>query len=270
MYNGLKDIVLSDEDLAKFYEGKYNIDGLLTNQYLVIRNSIGDYIDKYKFDGEKLIKVKAKAIDNNYLGKIKPLNIKQECYFDLLDSDVPVKLVTGGFGTGKSYLSTAWALQEIQKGKYDKLVIIRNNVDVLGVPSLGALPGTENDKLKPYCAFIGDIVSEELLDVLLSKRQIEIAYLGTMRGRSFQNCIILCSEAQNLTKEHVKLIIGRVAKGTTLIFDGDLQQKDKKTFENNNGLEALSESLKGNSLFGAITLDKVERSDVAQLAELIK
>jgi PhoH-like ATPase len=204
------------------------------------------------------------------LGKIKPRNLRQELYFDLLDSDVPVKCILGVAGSGKSMVSTAYALQELQRGKYNKLVIIRNNVSVADVSDIGSIPGDTLDKLRPYLAFVGDIVSDYGLDMLLNQNKIEMAYLGTIRGRSLTDCIILVSEAQNLTTHLIKTIITRVGENSTIIFDADLEQIDRKSFEKDNGICSMVESLKGNELFGMCEFDIIERSKVARLASLIK
>jgi predicted ribonuclease YlaK len=106
--------------------------------------------------------------------------------------------------------------------------------------------------------------------MLLQKNQLEVAYLGTMRGRSLSDACILVSEAQNLTTSHVKMLISRVAKNSSIIFDFDIDQIDKKTFEKDNGMQNMIECLKGEKLFGMVEFDKVERSEVAALADLIK
>jgi predicted ribonuclease YlaK len=82
--------------------------------------------------------------------------------------------------------------------------------------------------------------------------------------------IILVSEAQNLTTSLIKTILFRVWENSTIIFDADLDQIDKKCFEKDNGIVGMVESLKGNKLFGMCELDVIERSEVAKLAGLIK
>lgn len=98
---------------------------------------------------------------------------------------------------------------------------------------------------------------------------LEIEHLGYMRGRDIKNSIILVSEAENLTKEHVQLLIGRVAEGSQIWFDGDLKQTDSTVFEKYSGIKAMVEKLKGNSLFGYVHLKKSERSETARLADLL-
>lgn len=270
MYNGIKVVEFSDEELVDFYEGKLKVDAL-TNQYVLIKSKNSDTIvDKYKYDGCKFTKVKYKAFESVMLNKIKAKNYQQELFCDLLDSEVPVKCVIGVAGSGKSFLSTSFALQEIQRNKYNKFIIIRNNVSMAEIPEIGAIPGDTLDKLKPYLAFISDIITDYGLEMLLNQNKIEMAYLGTIRGRSLSDSIILVSEAQNLTTNLIKTIISRVGENSIIIFDADLDQIDRKSFEKDNGIISMAESLKGNKLFGMCEFDIIERSEVARLASLIK
>ncbi len=272
MYNGIKEIQLDDEKLAAFYENRYNIDMLL-NQYLIIKNSQNNIVDKLRWDGKKYCKVKTKKFSSGFDSDIKPLNLEQECLFDLIDNDdIPVKCVYGSWGSGKTFISICWALGKISgKSDYKKLVYIRNNIDVKDTVSLGALPSDQNSKLKPWAMPIADIMGGELiLDQYMQQDRIELTHLGFIRGRSFENCIILVSECQNLTTEHVALLISRIGKNSVIIFDGDSKQVDKKTFEKDLGINSLIDSLKGNELFGVVELKQTERSRVAALAELIK
>jgi PhoH-like ATPase len=244
----------------------------LTNQYLVINDETGKTVDKYRWDGTKTVKIKYKSLKSQVIDEVKPRsgNIRQELYMDLLQSDASLKVVFGSSGAGKSFMATAWALQELQKGNFQKLIVIKNNVIVDNVGDLGSVPGTEFEKLKQHCAFISDITSDFMFETMVQKGSIELAYLGTMRGRSLSSCVVLCSEAQNLTTKLVKMIVSRMGEKSVLIFDGDIDQIDKKAFEKDNGLMTMIESLKGNPLFGIVELEKIERSALARLAELIK
>jgi PhoH-like ATPase len=269
LYSGIHESILTDEELANFYSGSLHFD-LLQNQYLILKNEKGDIVDKYKNENGKLVKVKYKSIENKLMNKIKARNSHQEILLDLLDSHPPVMCVIGKVGSGKSFISTAYALQEIDKGKYNKLVIIRNNLNVADVESIGAIPGDTLDKLKPFLAFISDIISDYGLELLLNQNKIEMVYLGTIRGRSLSDSFILVSECQNLTTNLVKTILSRVGENSVIVFDGDLDQIDKKVFEKDNGLVSMIESLKGHKLFGVCELVDIERSEVAKLAALIK
>ena len=102
-----------------------------------------------------------------------------------------------------------------------------------------------------------------------SKRQIEILPLNWVRGADIKNSIVYVTEAENMTKEHIQLLIARIGEGSQLWINGDTKQIDDKLFEYNNGLESIINKLKGNKRFGVVNLVKVERSETAELAKLL-
>ena len=108
------------------------------------------------------------------------------------------------------------------------------------------------------------------LERLLSENKIEVQHLGFIRGRDIKNSIIISSEAENLTKEHVQLLIGRVGQGSELWINGDNKQTDKEIFKTSSGLKIVIEKLKGQKLFSYVHLEKSERSETARLADLLE
>ena len=96
---------------------------------------------------------------------------------------------------------------------------------------------------------------------------LEVIPLGFLRGRSIRNAIIISSEAENLTKEHIQLLIGRVDEGSNLWLDADLRQRDRVVFERSAGIETMIERLTGEELFSYVHLVKSERSKTAELAD---
>lgn len=269
MYNGIREVDCTEEELAEFYEGKLKYE-LVPNQYLVIKKG-NNVVDKYKMDKDgKIQKVKYKIIESPIMGKIKPRNARQELYFDLLESDVPLTIVSSQAGCGKTFVATCFAIQELEKKKYDKILFLRNNVPIEGTGELGILPGDTNSKLRGYFGYVADILNPFMFENLITQGRIEIAWLGDMRGRNISNAIVLCSESQNLTKSLVKMIVSRMGENTRLIFDLDFEQIDNKKYEKDNGMMSTIESLSGNPMFGMIELVDVERSELAKLASLIK
>ena len=106
--------------------------------------------------------------------------------------------------------------------------------------------------------------------MIILKRQIEPIHLGFLRGRDLHHSLIYCTEAQNLSVDHMKLLIGRVGEGSELWCDGDFAaQVDRSTFERSNGLRTIVERLSGNEYFGYVQLRKSERSKIAALADLL-
>lgn len=272
LWKGYVTIEASEEELDSIYcSPEKNILNLATNEYAVIthKDKIGDII---KWNGETYSTLNYKPISSDYFGKINPRNIQQKMYFDLLqDRNIPVKLCRGNYGTGKTYLALAHALHLIQFHKFDRIVFIRNNVEVAGSQRLGALPGTEVEKLMPYLMPIADHLGDKgVLTQYINEGLIEPIHVGYLRGRSFNNSIILVDEGENLTANMAKLIMGRVGEGSELWILGDEAQADLNIFKKNGGIAAFINDLKGHEKFGTIELKKPERSAVAQMCELIK
>ena len=136
---------------------------------------------------------------------------------------MPVKLCIAKFGTGKSYLALNYAIHEVQSGRFDKIVFVKNNLEVKGAGKLGTLPGGEIEKQMPQLHQIEDHIGTEAFEEMINSGQIEPAHLSTLRGRDLKNCIILVDEAENLLTSNIQLLLGRVAKNTEIIFCADVK-----------------------------------------------
>ena len=272
-YTGIYEANLNNEELADFYEsnGEVLYRQMIENQYLTLRAADSDeVVDYYRKKSGVLHKVAFPSFKSDFCGTIKPRNPEQYCAMDLLKSDVPIKLLTGKFGSGKTILIINWALEAIQKNQFEKIVFIRNNVQVKDTDPIGALPNGVFDKTLPYVMpFADHCGGVEGLKMLIDSGKLEVIPLGFLRGRSIRNSILYSMESENLTKQHIQLIMGRVDEGTQLVMDGDFKQKDRTIFERSQGLETMVERLAGNEYFGYVNLKKSERSKVAQLADLL-
>lgn len=273
-YKGYVEVQLSDEKLASFYSNKEvyaELFNLKENQFLLIKDSTDEVIDRYCYQNGELRQVMFHKLGGTYTGTIKPRNPQQICLFDMLkDKTSKIKLVTGRFGSGKTIAMTTAALELIEKGKFDKIVWVRNNVSVKDAPEIGFLPGSEIDKLMPYVMPLADHAGgEEGIKKMLENGTLEVIPLGHLRGRSLRNSIVFCSECENLTRQHIQLLMGRIDEGSQLWLDGDTKQRDRAIFEQSAGLERMVDRLAGNKLFAHIHLEKSERSEVAALADLL-
>ena len=263
------------EEMISLYSKKTtNILNAQQNEYCEIYE--GDELkDLIFWNGIEYQDLKYSPIHEPGLGKDKdrertvPRNIEQKMAFHLLqDKNIKVKLLLGNYGSGKSYLMLAHALSYINRGLFKKIVFVRNNIEVKNTEKLGSLPGEEVDKLLPFLMPIADHCGGvEAQELMIQDGLLEPIHLGFMRGRDIKNSIIFCDEAENLTKQQVQLLLGRVAEGTELWLAGDLRQTDHKIFQENNGLRGLVNGLTGEELFGMVKLVKSERSATARLAD---
>ena len=275
LWKGYKEIWWDDEDeqtMAYYYEHpEENTLELQPNEYALIYVN-GELSDLVKWDGKRNDVIKYKEQNSDFFGKIKPRNDQQKLFFDLLQNrDVPVKLARGQYGSGKTFLALIHAWNLVKWHKFDKIVYVRNNVEVYGSQKLGALPGEQEDKLMPFLMPLADILGDvEALRQAIEQGFIEPEHLGFIRGRSFNHSIIFVDEAENLTTDNVKLILGRVGEGSEVWFLGDESQTDSDLFRKNSGIASLISSLKGDPAFGTVELQKSERSSVAQLAAKIR
>lgn len=271
-YPGYKSIAADDERLPLLYANKeVNHFGQLENEYLLILNHDNQPVDRYKWQDGRYKQVNKKPLESSTLGKVRPKNIEQDFAIDMqLDESTTVKVMTGGFGSGKTFLGCAAAFHLIQNEKFNKIMWVRNNIEVKDSNPIGHLKGTFLDKMSVWAMPLADhIGGREMLDMLIQKGQIEVEHLGFLRGRDIKDTIIFCSEAEHLTREHVQLLLGRVAEGSILILEGDCRQIDAKSFERDNGLEAAVDRLKGNRLFSYVHLKESVRSETAKLADLL-
>ena len=252
-------------------EKDFNHFNCLENEYVIFKNEDDEIIDKYRWTGTEYKQVRYEPIKNIYTGCIRPRNPQQCLAFDMLqDNKTTIKLLTGVFGSGKTMLMILHAIDMIQRGFADKIVWVRNNIEVKDSVPLGALPGTADEKLLPFAGPLLDHIGGlEGMYAMMDNNQLELQHLGYIRGRDIKNSIIIASEAENLTTQHIQLLIGRVGEGSQLWLDGDHKQVDKQVFKDNSGLLRAVERLAGQSLFGYVDLPISERSATAKLADLL-
>lgn len=271
-YLGFKEVTLSDEELALIYQKTpgYNL-GCLRNEYLVVHNKNGDIADYFCWNGTHFVQVPYKQINSKFGGKVKPRNTQQRLALDMLyNPEITINMLGGKFGTGKTFIMAATAMDLLEKGAFDKLIYVRNNIEVKDSKPIGHLPGTANEKLMPFAMPLADhIGGVDALELMIDQGKIEIVHFGQIRGRDLKNSIIMCSEVENMTKEHIQLLIGRVGEGSVLWLDGDVKQVDMEVFRKNSGMQIALERLRGHQHFGYVKFLKTERSETAAMADLL-
>lgn len=222
--------------------------------------------------GEKYEPLKYKDIKNPYTGEtIRPRNLEQKMALHILQNqNIKVKLLTAQWGSGKTFLALNYALEQVSKGNYSKIVFIRNNIIAANTNDIGFLPGSVREKLSIFARCIADHVGgEDELNHLIDEGVIETIPLSHIRGRSLKSSIVLVDECENMDDKLVALVMSRIEEDSELIFCGDIAQIDKKVFEEHNGIRAMLDKLAGNPLFGAVKLIKSERGKTQQLCDLL-
>ena len=196
----------------------------------------------------------------------------------LLDPAIEVVALDGRAGTGKTLLAIAAAFEQVvEQNRYERVAVYRPLVPV-GRADVGYLPGGLEEKLDPWMSAIHDAVvaltdhtssadARRLIEELTNRGQLSLESVTFLRGRSLQRQIVVIDEAQNLEPTTLRTILTRVGQGTKVVFTGDTSQIDAPYLgESNNALAVLTQSFRGQSCFGHITLTSCERSDVASLA----
>lgn len=208
---------------------------------------------------------------------IKPRNAEQTfAIHAILNPNIKLVTMQGVAGTGKTLIALAAALE--QKRNFKQIYLARPIVP-LSNKDIGYLPGDIKSKLNPYMEplwdnlkFIQNQYPESdkeysKLTEMVNLEKLVITPLAYIRGRSLSNICFIVDEAQNLTPHEVKTIITRAGENTKIIFTGDIYQIDTPYLDSqSNGLSYLIDRVKDHELYAHITLEKGERSELANLA----
>jgi phosphate starvation-inducible PhoH-like protein len=160
--------------------------------------------------------------------ELKAMTYAQQDYIDAIrESDVIFAL--GSAGTGKTYVATHFAAEQLYYKKVDKIIITRPAVEACG-ESMGFLPGTLEEKflpyLLPYMETFNELLGKSFTEYCLKTGAIEAVPLAFMRGRSFKNCIVLGDELENASPMQLKLLLTRIGTNCKMLLNGDLDQQD--------------------------------------------
>lgn len=275
-YTGYIEIVVyNDEELAHIYEHlDENCANLLVNQYLIIKDSQGNDIDILKWNGDKLVALNDRNINSKWFGKLKPQDAQQRMAIDSLNSN-QLTVIRGLPGSGKSLLGLGYLFSLLEKHEIERIYIFANPIPVADAGKIGFLPGSKNDKILE--SSIGNFLTAKLGDPsyvldLVEQGKIILMPAVDVRGVSINSSSgVFMTEAQNTTKDLMKLLVQRIEENTKVVVEGDAAQVDLESYKGkNNGLNALVEACKGSELFGTATLKRIHRSKLAELVENMK
>lgn len=301
VYTGYISIYTSSEKINLVYKGGLPVEELkleeplIPNQFLYITSTDDDnHKVLARFDGKNIIPLK---YAKNSAWGLTPINMEQKMAFELLmDKDIPFVTITGGAGSGKTILATAVALEKvIEQGEYSKIVFVRPTVAAGN--DIGYLPGTEEEKLRPWMGSFYDAIGnlmnvkingsgdnsknsrntgkpefsvDNFIETYRMKGVIETKTFTYMRGRTLSNAMVIVDEAQELTPHLAKLMLTRAGFGSKFVFIGDPtdNQIDNVLVDaKSNGLVYTVEKMKQFQITGHVALKQVERSPLASIAE---
>lgn len=242
------------------------------NSYYILKSGKKSILSYYSPTSKNIEHVEKRGVYG-----IKPRNAEQAfAIHAILNPDVKLVSMQGVAGTGKTLIALAAALE--QKRDFKQIYLARPIVP-LSNKDIGYLPGDIKSKLNPYMEPLWDNLKfiqnqyhetdKEFTKIteMVNLEKLVITPLAYIRGRSLSNIIFIVDEAQNLTPHEVKTIITRAGENTKIIFTGDIHQIDTPYLDSqSNGLSYLIDRVKNHELYAHITLEKGERSELANLA----
>ncbi len=242
------------------------------NHFYILKSGKKSVLAYYNPANEMIEQVEKRSVYG-----IKPRNAEQTfAIHAVMKPEIKLVSIQGVAGTGKTLLALAGALE--QKREFKQIYLARPIVP-LSNKDIGYLPGDIKSKLNPYMEplwdnlkYIQNQYSEtdkeySKITEMVNQEKLVITPLAYIRGRSLSNICFIVDEAQNLTPHEVKTIITRAGENTKFIFTGDIYQIDTPYLDSqSNGLSYLIDRLKNHELYAHITLEKGERSELANLA----
>lgn len=232
-----------------------------TNEYLIIQNIDDGTSKEMRFDGNTFVALRLPP--SRF---IKAKNSLQRCALDLLlNPDITIATILGGYGSGKSYLSMRMALYHVkEKETQGKILGIREPHGE--GREVGYLPGTLDDKTDnfflPLMQQLDD--GEYEFERLKQQGKLESIIPYYMKGTTYSDTIMLVDEAEDLSEKQIRLIGTRLGNNSRIFLSGDYKQSVINSTEQN-ALIKMCNELKGNSLFGCIYLGEDVRSDTSKV-----
>jgi PhoH-like ATPase len=276
-----KEILVDPDVINNAYAGKHlKISNNLIGEKHKIEMSENDFVVIKSNNGTNQSCLMTKKEDRLELLETKQ-NIYANCNIEaknkeqlfalslLLDDNIPLVSLTGVPGSGKTYLALMTALKFIEKGDKKRIIFTRP-IQTVG-KDIGFLPGSLEEKMSPWLAPIVDNFRNQFGDLtyfemMMEKGQIDVAPLSHIRGRSFNDSIIIVDEAQNATVHELKTVITRTGKNSKIILLGDIEQVDLSYVNKfSNGLTIVTEKLKNEKLTGHVNFTKGYRSELANI-----
>lgn len=187
----------------------------------------------------------------------------------LLDEQVGIVSLGGRAGTGKSALALCAGLEAVLEHRRHRKIVVFRPLYAVGGQNLGYLPGSENEKMNPWAQAVYDtlegLVSENVMEEIQARDLLEVLPLTHIRGRSLHDSFVIVDEAQSLERNVLLTVLSRLGKNSRVVLTHDVAQRDNLRVGRHDGVQAVIEKLKGHELFAHVTLQRSERSKIAEL-----
>jgi PhoH-like ATPase len=268
-WTGLADISLSGDEMQKLYETEElrttRVEGLPRNTNLVVHSERGSALARVV--GPKNIELVRG--DRDLFG-LHGRSAEQRLAIDMLqDQKLGIVSLGGRAGTGKSALALCAGLDAVLEKRLHKKIMVFRPLYAVGGQNLGYLPGDADEKMNPWAQAtfdtLGSVVSDNVMEEIVERGLIEVLPLTHIRGRSLHDAFVIVDEAQSLERNVLLTVLSRIGQNSRVVLTHDVAQRDNLLVGRHDGIASVIEALKGQNLFGHITLQRSERSDIAAL-----
>lgn len=268
-WTGLADISLSGDEMQKLYETEELrttlVEDLPRNTNLVIHSERGSALARVV--GPKNIELVRG--DRDLFG-LHGRSAEQRLAIDMLqDQKLGIVSLGGRAGTGKSALALCAGLDAVLEKRLHKKIMVFRPLYAVGGQNLGYLPGDADEKMNPWAQAtfdtLGSVVSDNVMEEIVERGLIEVLPLTHIRGRSLHDAFVIVDEAQSLERNVLLTVLSRIGQNSRVVLTHDVAQRDNLLVGRHDGIASVIEALKGQNLFGHITLQRSERSDIAAL-----
>jgi PhoH-like ATPase len=268
-WTGLAEVSLSGDDMQKLYEKEELrttlVENLPRNTNLVVHSERGSALARVV--GPKNIELVRG--DRDLFG-LHGRSAEQRLAIDMLqDQKLGIVSLGGRAGTGKSALALCAGLDAVLEKRLHKKIMVFRPLYAVGGQNLGYLPGDADEKMNPWAQAtfdtLGSVVSDNVMEEIVERGLIEVLPLTHIRGRSLHDAFVIVDEAQSLERNVLLTVLSRIGQNSRVVLTHDVAQRDNLLVGRHDGIASVIEALKGQHLFGHITLQRSERSDIAAL-----
>lgn len=252
-------------DLGSLAASGIDPTGVPVNAGLVLRSPRGSALGRLRSDD------KVHLVDGDrHLFDVRGRSAEQRIALDLLgDDSVGIVSLGGPAGTGKSVLALAAALDAVLERGTQRRIMVFRPLYAVGGQDLGFLPGDAEEKMDPWAAAVHDalesIAGPEVIEEVTSRRLLEVLPLTHLRGRTLSDTFVVVDEAQNLERMVLLTALTRLGVGSRVVLTHDVAQRDNLHVGRSDGVASVVSTLRGEELFGHVSLTRSERSPVAAL-----